>query len=84
MIVPMSSSRADRLDAPIASRDASTRLTLRHTNPPFGAAARAQHLSPIEVRPRGERSFYRSDPDAHRVRFVDETTRFLGRGAAWE
>jgi predicted enzyme related to lactoylglutathione lyase len=46
-------------------------------------AAGANHLSPIERRPWGERSFYCSDPDGNRLCFVDDTTLFLGRGAAW-
>ena len=39
--------------------------------------------SPIEVRPWGERSFYCLDPDGNPLCFVDETTLFVGRGAAW-
>ncbi len=46
-------------------------------------AAEARELSPIEDRPWGERSFYCLDPDGNRLCFVDETTLFLGRGAAW-
>ena len=46
-----------------------------------GAGARI--TSPIEVRPWGERSFYCLDPDGNRLCFVDESTLFLGRGAAW-
>lgn len=46
-------------------------------------AAGARVLSPIEQRPWGERSFYCLDPDGNRLCFVDETTLFLGRGAAW-
>jgi predicted enzyme related to lactoylglutathione lyase len=46
-------------------------------------AAGALRLSPIERRPWGERSFYCQDPDGNRLCFVDETTLFLGRGAAW-
>jgi uncharacterized glyoxalase superfamily protein PhnB len=46
-------------------------------------AAGARHVSPIEKRPWGERSFYCLDPDGNRLCFVDETTLFLGRGAAW-
>jgi uncharacterized glyoxalase superfamily protein PhnB len=47
------------------------------------AAAGAGISSPIEVRPWGERSFYCTDPDGHRLCFVDEATLFLGRGADW-
>ena len=43
----------------------------------------AQHLSSIETRPWGERSFYCQDPDGNRLCFVDDTTLFLGRGAEW-
>ena len=43
----------------------------------------AQQLSPIELRPWGERSFYCLDPDGNRLCFVDEATLFLGRGADW-
>jgi catechol 2,3-dioxygenase-like lactoylglutathione lyase family enzyme len=46
-------------------------------------AAGAEHLSTIETRPWGERSFYCLDPDGNRLCFVDEATLFLGRGAAW-
>jgi predicted enzyme related to lactoylglutathione lyase len=46
-------------------------------------AAGARNLSPIEQRPWGERSFYCLDPDDNRLCFVDDTTLFLGRGAAW-
>ena len=46
-------------------------------------AAGARQVSPIEQRPWGERSFYCLDPDGNRLCFVDETTLFLGRGAAW-
>jgi uncharacterized glyoxalase superfamily protein PhnB len=46
-------------------------------------AAGARQVSPIEKRPWGERSFYCLDPDGNRLCFVDETTLFLGRGAAW-
>jgi predicted enzyme related to lactoylglutathione lyase len=46
-------------------------------------AAGAGDLSPIEKRPWGERSFYCLDPDGNRLCFVDESTLFLGRGAAW-
>jgi uncharacterized glyoxalase superfamily protein PhnB len=45
--------------------------------------ARAQHVSAIETRPWGERSFYCQDPDGNRLCFVDDTTLFLGRGAPW-
>jgi catechol 2,3-dioxygenase-like lactoylglutathione lyase family enzyme len=45
--------------------------------------AGARHLTSIERRPWGERSFYCLDPDGNRLCFVDETTLFLGRGAAW-
>jgi len=47
-----------------------------------GAGARI--TSPIEVRPWGERSFYCLDPAGNRLCFVDESTLFLGRGAAWK
>jgi len=46
-------------------------------------AAVARELSATEKRPWGERSFYCLDPDGNRLCFVDETTVFLGRGAAW-
>lgn len=46
-------------------------------------AAGARHLSPIEVRPWGERSFYCQDPDGNPLCFVDDQTLFTGRGAAW-
>ena len=46
-------------------------------------AAAARVVSPIETRPWGERSFYCLDPDGNRLCFVDETTLFLGHGAAW-
>jgi predicted enzyme related to lactoylglutathione lyase len=46
-------------------------------------AAGARHLSSIETRPWGERSFYCTDPDGNRLCFVDDATLFLGRGAAW-
>jgi catechol 2,3-dioxygenase-like lactoylglutathione lyase family enzyme len=46
-------------------------------------AAGAHEVSPIELRPWGERSFYCLDPDGNKLCFVDETTLFLGRGAAW-
>jgi predicted enzyme related to lactoylglutathione lyase len=45
--------------------------------------AGAQHVSSIETRPWGERSFYCQDPDGNRLCFVDDTTLFLGRGAEW-
>jgi predicted enzyme related to lactoylglutathione lyase len=38
----------------------------------------------IEERPWGEVSFYCFDPDGNRLCFVDESTLFLGRGAAWQ
>ena len=47
------------------------------------ALAAGAQVSPIEKRPWGERSFYCLDPDGNRLCFVDETTLFLGRGAAW-
>jgi predicted enzyme related to lactoylglutathione lyase len=46
-------------------------------------AAGARSVSPIDVRPWGERSFYCDDLDGNRLCFVDETTLFLGRGAEW-
>jgi predicted enzyme related to lactoylglutathione lyase len=45
--------------------------------------AGARQVSPIAERPWGERSFYCLDPDGNRLCFVDESTLFLGRGAAW-
>ena len=48
---------------------------------PFAAGAR--EVSPIDKRPWGERSFYCLDPDGNRLCFVDQSTLFLGRGAAW-
>jgi len=47
------------------------------------AAAGAEALSPAEVRPWGERSFYCRDPDGNLLCFVDDSTLFLGRGADW-
>ena len=46
-------------------------------------AAGAANVSPVETRPWGERSFYCLDPDGNHLCFVDATTLFLGRGAAW-
>ena len=46
-------------------------------------AAGARDVTPVEVRPWGERSFYCLDPDGNRLCFVDESTLFLGRGARW-
>ena len=46
-------------------------------------AADARIVSPIDMRPWGERSFYCLDPDGNRLCFVDDQTLFLGRGAAW-
>jgi predicted enzyme related to lactoylglutathione lyase len=46
-------------------------------------AAGAGRLTPIETRPWGEQSFYCLDPDGNPLCFVDESTLFLGRGAAW-
>ena len=46
-------------------------------------AAGATITSSIETRPWGERSFYCLDPDLNQLCFVDDSTRFLGRGAAW-
>jgi predicted enzyme related to lactoylglutathione lyase len=46
-------------------------------------AAGAREVSAIEERPWGERSFYCLDLDGNRLCFVDETTLFRGRGAAW-
>jgi predicted enzyme related to lactoylglutathione lyase len=45
--------------------------------------AGAVGLTPIEQRPWGERSFYCLDLDGNRLCFVDDSTLFLGRGAAW-
>ena len=45
--------------------------------------AGAGRLTPIATRPWGERSFYCADPDGNLLCFVDETTLFLGHGAAW-
>ena len=47
------------------------------------AAAGALEVSSIKQRPWGERSFYCLDPDGNRLCFVDDSTLFLGRGAAW-
>jgi predicted enzyme related to lactoylglutathione lyase len=47
------------------------------------ATASARQPSPIETRPWGERSFYCLDPDGNRLCFVDDSTLFVGRGAAW-
>jgi predicted enzyme related to lactoylglutathione lyase len=46
-------------------------------------SAGAARCTPIETRPWGERSFYCSDPDGNRLCFVDDTTLFVGLGAAW-
>jgi catechol 2,3-dioxygenase-like lactoylglutathione lyase family enzyme len=46
-------------------------------------AAGAEITSPVQVMPWGERSFYCADPDDHPLCFVDSSTLFLGRGAAW-
>ena len=46
--------------------------------------AGATNISPIETQTWGERSFYCLDPDGNPLCFVDETTLFLGIGAAWE
>lgn len=46
--------------------------------------AGARVTSGIEERPWGERSFYCLDPDGNRLCFVDRSTLFLGRGAAWQ
>ena len=46
-------------------------------------AAGARDVTPVEVRPWGERSFYCLDLDGNRLCFVDESTLFLGRGARW-
>ncbi len=46
-------------------------------------AAGAQITSPIDHRPWGERSFYCTDPDGHRLCFVDDSTLYLGHGADW-
>ena len=45
--------------------------------------AGAREVTPVETQPWGERSFYCLDLDGNRLCFVDETTLFLGRGAAW-
>ena len=47
------------------------------------AAAGARDLGPIELRGWGERSFYCADPSGNLLCFVDDTTLFVGRGAAW-
>ena len=47
------------------------------------ADAGAKDMSPIATQPWGERSFYCLDPDGNPLCFVDETTLFIGRGAAW-
>jgi uncharacterized glyoxalase superfamily protein PhnB len=46
-------------------------------------AAGARDVSPVEVQPWGERSFYCLDLDGNQLCFVDKTTLFLGRGASW-
>ena len=45
--------------------------------------AGASITSAIEERTWGERSFYCLDLDGNKLCFVDDTTLFLGRGAAW-
>ncbi len=45
--------------------------------------AGADITASIGVMPWGERLFYCSDPDGHQLCFVDDTTLFLGGGAAW-
>jgi predicted enzyme related to lactoylglutathione lyase len=45
--------------------------------------AGARILTPIEARPWGERSFYCLDPDGNHLCLVDDSTLFVGRGAAW-
>jgi predicted enzyme related to lactoylglutathione lyase len=45
--------------------------------------AGARVVSPVEVRPWGERSFYCLDPDGNQLCFVDDTTLFTGHGAEW-
>lgn len=47
------------------------------------AEAGAREMSPIETQTWGERSFHCFDPDGNPLCFVDESTLFLGRGAAW-
>ena len=47
------------------------------------ADAGAREMSQIETQTWGERSFYCLDPDGNPLCFVDKTTLFLGRGAAW-
>jgi len=47
------------------------------------ADAGAREMSPIETQTWGERSFYCLDPDGNPLCFVDETTLFRGREAAW-
>jgi catechol 2,3-dioxygenase-like lactoylglutathione lyase family enzyme len=49
----------------------------------IAVAAGALEVSSIKQRPWGERSFYCLDPDGNRLCFVDDSTLFLGRGAAW-
>jgi len=46
-------------------------------------AAGARDVTPIQVQPWGERSFYCGDPDGNPLCFVDDTTLFLGQGAEW-
>jgi uncharacterized glyoxalase superfamily protein PhnB len=46
-------------------------------------AAGAHQISPIEMQPWNERSFYCLDPDGNRLCFVDDATLFLGGGAEW-
>ena len=46
-------------------------------------SAGSRVVAPIATRPWGERSFYCLDPDGNQLCFVDDTTLFLGHGAAW-
>ena len=59
---------------------ATSELDATHTR---ATAAGATITSPIATRPWGERSFYCLDLDGNQLCFVDDTTLFLGRGAAW-
>lgn len=47
------------------------------------AEAGARDMTPLDTQTWGERSFYCLDLDGNPLCFVDESTLFLGRGAAW-
>ena len=81
--------RVFRLAVPVFQIDASrafyeTYLATDDLDAVYGRALRASAriASSIETRPWGERSFYCLDPDGNRLCFVDDSTLFLGRGAA--